>query len=405
MHRLPVAQITTLCSPMTTSRVQIATSAARSIQSITAPQRALVGFDGFIDSILHMVDVRMDMSPIGYKRLNTIGAFALRCGAAAGKSTNIEQVLIEKRFGGNGPLMASALSRLGMSVTYVGAVAKDNITSEIHPTFTPLAQRCETVFPICEPSTTDCLEFDDGKLMFNNTANVQDVTWSSIVERIGLERMMELTQQSALLGIVNWSLLGGVPSIWDGLRREVFPNISKREGGRRIFIDLSDPAKRTDSDIRDALEVITSLDNIDNVHVTLGLNLSESQRIAQAAGIGAYPSHDLATLGESLTFAAAAIRESLNIDTVVIHPREGAAAANAQGQQAWFEGPFTAHPKLSTGAGDHFNGGFAFAQVHGLTLEECLACGTAVSGAYVRDAQSPDMSRLIEFLQVMPGRE
>ena len=69
---------------------------------------------------------------------------------------------------------------------------------------------------------------------------------------------------------------------------------------------------------------------------------------------------------------------------------------------AWFEGPFTATPRLSTGAGDHFNGGFAFAQVHGLPLEECLAVGCAVSGAYVRDALSPDLDRVIAFLRSLP---
>ena len=103
--------------------------------------------------------------------------------------------------------------------------------------------------------------------------------------------------------------------------------------------------------------------------------------------------------------AAETIREKLSLDTIVIHPREGAGAANAAGHSAWFEGPFTAHPKLSTGAGDHFNGGFAFAQVNGLTLEESLATGCAVSGAYVRDAQSPTRERLVGFLSDLPGPE
>jgi sugar/nucleoside kinase (ribokinase family) len=387
------------------SRSEIACSASDALEKVSGESRGLVGFDGFIDSIIHMVDTRVDMSPTGYRRLNTIGAFAMRCAGAAGKSTNIEQVLIEKRFGGNGPLMAGALARLGMKITYIGAVAQDTVTFVPHPVFASFVERCDRVIGVCEPSTTDCLEFDDGKLMFNNTANVQDVTWARVVERVGLDNIIHLAEESALLGIVNWSLQGGVPGIWDGLRREVFPNISQLPGGRRIFIDLSDPAKRTDEDIREALEVITSLEQIPGVNVTLGLNFSESQRIAQAANINAYPGNDTVTMSQSLTTAAVRIREGLNLDTVVVHPREGAAAANARGDQGWFEGPFTAHPKLSTGAGDHFNGGFAFAQVHGLSLEGCLAAGTATSGAYVRDAQSPDRQRLIEFLRVLPGRE
>jgi sugar/nucleoside kinase (ribokinase family) len=113
----------------------------------------------------------------------------------------------------------------------------------------------------------------------------------------------------------------------------------------------------------------------------------------------------MATLGQRVSQAAAAIRELLGLDCVVIHPREGAGAADASGASGWFDGPFTAHPKLSTGAGDHFNGGFAFAQVHGLSLEECLATGCAVSGAYVRDASSPTRERLTAFLGDLPGPE
>jgi hypothetical protein len=41
----------------------------------------------------------------------------------------------------------------------------------------------------------------------------------------------------------------------------------------------------------------------------------------------------------------------------------------------------------------------------GLSLQESLAVGCAVSGAYVRDAESPGRERLVEFLRAMPGPE
>lgn len=384
------------------TRKDIATSAATKIGALARTESALVGFDGFIDSIIHMVDVRHDMSPSGYVRLKTISAFAARCADASGKSTNIEQVLLEDRFGGNGPLMAGGLAQLGMKVDYVGAVGQGPSLA-LHPVFAPFAARCRRVVPVAEPSTTDCLEFDDGKLMFNNTANVQQVTWERLVERVGLDSLRAMVDEAALLGIVNWSLLGGVPGIWRGLVREVLPRASAK--ARRVFIDLSDPAKRTDGDIRGALEHLRELEAAPGVAVTLGLNLSESQRIASVLGLGVYGEGSMATLGQRVSQAAAAIRERLGLDCVVIHPREGAGAADASGASGWFDGPFTAHPKLSTGAGDHFNGGFAFAQVHGLALEECLATGCAVSGAYVRDAASPTRERLTAFLGDLPGPE
>jgi sugar/nucleoside kinase (ribokinase family) len=89
---------------------------------------------------------------------------------------------------------------------------------------------------------------------------------------------------------------------------------------------------------------------------------------------------------------------------VQIHLRRGAAGATRT-EAAWFDGPFTRTPRLSTGAGDHVNGGFSAGQVLGMPLAECLALGCAVSGAYVRDAASPGLERVAGFLRALPGPE
>jgi hypothetical protein len=102
--------------------------------------------------------------------------------------------------------------------------------------------------------------------------------------------------------------------------------------------------------------------------------------------------------------AAAAIRARMGIDCVMVHPRNGAAAADEAGS-AWFDGPFTLSPRLSTGAGDHVNAAFALARCLGMRQEECLAVACAESGAYVRDALSPDLGRLCGFLRELPEPE
>ncbi|MBL9001765.1 MAG: hypothetical protein JNK25_11580 [Phycisphaerae bacterium] len=384
---------------MTETRENTAHAAADALARIARPSPALIGFDGFIDSIIHLVDTRHDMTPDGYTRLATIPAFAARCAAASGRSTNIEQVLIENRFGGNGPLLASSLSRLGCPVTYIGAVGDG--TGGVHPVFRSFADRCHRVIPTGPPSYTHCLEFEDGKLMLNNTRDVQRVTWEHVLATTGDELLHRLVDESPLLGIVNWSLLGGVPGIWRGFLRDILPSVSPSP--RRLFIDLSDPAKRTDADIADALLLLRELEDAPGLSVTLGLNLAESQRIARVLNARAFDDQSMATQSGAVTHAARAIREASNLSCVVIHPREGAAAADDTGNAAWFDGPFTPTPRLSTGAGDHFNGGFAFAQTHGLALDQCLAVGCAVSGAYVRDAESPTRERIESFLHDLPG--
>jgi sugar/nucleoside kinase (ribokinase family) len=94
----------------------------------------------------------------------------------------------------------------------------------------------------------------------------------------------------------------------------------------------------------------------------------------------------------------------LQIGTVVIHPRKGAAGADAAGT-AWFAGPFVKEPKLSTGAGDNFNAGFVTGRLLGLNLEESLCAGTGTSGYYVRNAGSPTVKQLAAFIADLPAPE
>jgi sugar/nucleoside kinase (ribokinase family) len=383
------------------SRADVARAAADSLERwkpTDARLPALVGFDGFIDSIIDVVDQRFDMTPRGFKRITSIEHLALRIGAAAGRSTNIELVVKEDRFGGNGPLMAGAMGRLGAPVTYIGAVGHEDNPSVIHPLFEELAKRCSAVIPVAPPALTDALEMDDGKIMFGKPANVQSITWPMLVETLGLPRIRELADRAVLFAIVNWVMMAGVEGIWEGLCTDVFPQLPNRDR-RRVFIDLADPAKRTDEDVQRAIACLRKINML--IPVTLGLNLAEAERMARVFGVAAFQERGMHTFGAIVQAAARALREKLALACVVIHPREGAAGADST-SSAWFEGPFTATPKLSTGAGDHFNGGFAFAQIHGLPLDQCLAVGCAVSGAYVRDALSPNLPRLLEFLRSLP---
>lgn len=387
----------------TTSRArhEIARSAADKAEAFRGGEgaKALIGFDGFIDSIIHLVSQRRSMELDDFERLETIPAFATRVGMAAGKSANIEMVIREQRFGGNGPLMAGALGRLGMGVTYIGAVGQEDAPETLSPVYEEFASRCETVIPVAAPGHTDALEFEDGKVMLGKPQNIQSVTWERLKETVGLERIEGYCRGAAVVGVVNWVMMGGVEGIWRGLMTDVLSKMAQADRPR-VFIDLCDPAKRTDADVKRALGVIQELNAV--APVTLGLNLAESQRIATVAGASPFDDSHNTGLGQAVRATAESIRETLGLDTVVVHPREGAAAARA-GESAWFEGPFTREPKLSTGAGDHFNGGFAFGQAAGMALDECLACGTGVSGAYVRDALSPSRERLVEFLRDLPA--
>ena len=388
------------------TRADLAQSAADALEAIDSQQalsmRSLVGFDGFVDSIIHVVDKRHSMAHDDYERIHTIPQYAARCGAAANRSANIELVVVDTRFGGNGPLLSNALGSLGSPVTYIGAVSTEEDWNKVDPIYQPFVDLCDQVIPLCPPGRTDALEFDDGKIMLGKPESVQRVTWKRIKEVVGTEKLIEIIDGVSLTSVVNWTLVGGVPGIWEGLCDDVFPHLSK-DRNRRIFIDLSDPAKRTDADIVIAMQLIQRLQKF--MPVTLGLNLAESGRIAGVIGVEVYDDEHNRTLASMVPEAAAIIREKLGLECVVIHQHTGAGGADRSGESHWFAGPYTRKPRISTGAGDHFGGGFSFAQMAGLPLGESLAAACGVAGAYVRDAASPSRPRLIEFLRDLPVPE
>jgi sugar/nucleoside kinase (ribokinase family) len=102
--------------------------------------------------------------------------------------------------------------------------------------------------------------------------------------------------------------------------------------------------------------------------------------------------------GGAVAAHAKAIREKLKIDTVVIHPTTFAAAADSTGAEH-VAGPYVEKPKITTGAGDHFNAGFCLGRMLGFDLTASLQVGVGTSGFYVRQAKSPSVRDLVSFLK------
>ena len=344
----------------------------------------LVGFDGFVDTILHVVDKRE--SAAKFTRLSKMGDFARRIEAAVGLSANFEFVPQMVKLGGNGPIMANALGTYGTPVTYIGNLG----SPAIHPVFADFASRA-TVHSIAEPGYTDAVEFDDGKLMCGKHESLKEINWKNLLRQVPEEELLRIFSGSTLIALVNWTMLPGMSAIFQKLLTRIAP---KLEGAKRwLFFDLADPAKRTAGDIEALLKLVGKFEKYFNV--VLGLNLQESRQIGGVLGIS------LGDEGyEHVTLHAANIREALGIHTVVVHPTSFAAAADATGATHVI-GPFTSKPKITTGAGDHFNAGFCIGRLLGAGLAPSLQIGVATSGYYVRHAKSPRLNDLKKFLQTL----
>jgi len=338
-------------------------------------QSLVVGFDGFVDEIIQVVDKRFDDD--NFSRIETINTLAERIASAAGLSANLELFPLKVKLGGNGPIMANAFINQGYNVTYIGAIGAE----KIHHVFEEFAEKCSDVITLAEPGHTDALEFNDGKLLLGKLSDLRNVKWTCLSETTGKEKLEKIALENCFFAFTNWTMLTGMNSLFDGFS-ELFSTLGVRP---KVFIDLADPTKRAKEDVLLALTKITNLNK--QADVALGLNKNESSLLSAYLGISS----------ADITERARQIREKLNICMVVIHPTEGAAAADSS-DAVWVDGPFTLHPKLSTGAGDNFNAGFCNGWLQGLNLRESLICGVGTSGFYVRNEHSPSGEELIDFL-------
>ena len=349
--------------------------------------RAFVGLDGFVDEIIHVVDKRDNAG--SFQRLRTITALAERLAGAAGRSTNVELVNQRTKLGGNGPIMANALARLGIKVTYIGALGYPHL----HPVFTEFARRAE-VHSIAEAGHTDALEFDDGKLMLGKTDHFKEITWENIQLRFGRDRFIQNFSTADFVGFVNWTMVPHMSDLWESLLREFCPASTGTR--RKIFFDLADPEKRTPRDIARALELIVGFENY--FEVILGLNEKEAYEIGRVMGLNA-ADHSR----DGLANLAAEIQKRAPVNVLVVHPVSYALAVGDPALSI-VEGPFVEKPLITTGAGDHFNSGFCLGKLLGLDNAASLLTGVACSGYYVRSAQSPFVEDLATMLRAWPCR-
>jgi sugar/nucleoside kinase (ribokinase family) len=374
----------TLQSPSHQLREEVAVELLAAEARVGA-MTAFVGLDGFVDEILHAVDKRESAEK--FSRVPTIAKFAERLAAAAGHSTNVELVSQLTKLGGNGPIMANALASFGLKVTYLGILGYPNL----HPVFADFAKRAQ-VHSIAEPGYTDALEFEDGKIMLGKHQSLKQMNWANIKARFGLEKFAASFGSAELVGFVNWTMLTGMTDIWSAVLKEICP---KMKGARRkLFIDLADPEKRTKQDILGALELVTAFEK--HFDVVLGLNEKEGYEIGETLKLKI---NDRSPAG--LLSLCQEIHQRLRINSLVIHPTAYALACGPDGTGI-VEGPFTPKPKITTGAGDHFNSGFCLGKLLSFTTERCLLAGVTTSGFYVRTGQSPSVADLAGMLRDWP---
>jgi len=342
--------------------------------------KALLGFDGFVDQIVHVVDVRYDTDH--FKRVKTLEDYGKKICNAAGLSLNVEMVPVKTKIGGNGTILADALVNQGMKITYIGAMGKDSI----NPVFKELASRIE-VISLSDPAFTDAIEFMDGKIISSKLESFKDISWNTIENKVGQDRLLGILEENDLLGFENWTMIVRMTEIWENMIDKILPRMSM-DKKRVLFIDLADPEKRTQEDIMSGINCLRKFEAY--FETILGLNEKESYEIAELFGKGRNELPDV-------TMVADFLKEQTGISGIVIHTLKQACGV-IKDEKAIVDGPYCDKPLLTTGAGDNFNAGFLTGKMMGLGLQESLLMGTANSGYYVRKAGSASYGELRQFI-------
>jgi hypothetical protein len=374
------------------AHAELCAAAATALGAVPASHRPdiLVGFDGFIDHIIDIVGTRT--SATAYERMPTITAFGAKISAAAGKSAGIGAVKTATKLGGNGPIMANALCAQEAAVTAIGILGEP----AIEPVFQPLASRAKQVVSLGGPAVTDALEFDDGKIMLNFSDPMNAITFDHVAARCGgIDGLKALIARSAGVATVNWSQTPGMTPMWRRLAREVLPGLCARRP--MWFVDLADPHRCPVEAIREGMDALREIQQ--HADVVLGLNENECRQMCSILGI-AYPA--IQPEWEAAREACVALRAKLGFSRVMCHLVRSSAVSWEGGSTA-ADGFFDPKPKITTGAGDHYNAGFFGALLAGIAPAHCLQIGGATSGHYVRTAESPTRAQVIAFLRVQAG--
>lgn len=342
--------------------------------------KATIGFDGFVDEVIHVVDKRIDQEH--YERVKYLKDYGQKIIDASGLSLNIEMIPVNRKLGGNGTIFANSLIKHGMKVNYIGALGKN----QIHEVFREMEEKAR-LFSFSDPGFTDAIEFYDGKIISSKLEPLKDVNWENLKSMVSVGELAEMFDESELISFANWTLLINATEIWKGIYKEVLPLMGSGDR-KKLFVDLADPEKRSEDDLREALEVLKRYNS--KFEVILGLNAKESYEIAELFG---KQKEEFSKIESIAVF----LQKEIDISAVVIHPVKEAVACSAKGTFR-VDGPYCKQPKLTTGAGDNFNAGFMLGQMLGFGMEESLIMGTANSGFYVRNARSCNYQELEDFI-------
>ncbi len=349
-------------------------------------KNVFVGFDGFIDNIKKAVKQRHEQDVVYY---DTLEEFAERISQAKGKSGQVEFITKKIKAGGNAPILAHALGKLGVASYCAGSMGHPTL----HPVFSAMNSNCKKI-SLLNPGESDAVEFNDGKMIFSELSAFENYNWNYIKTSAMVSEIRKAVMSSTLLAFVDWVNLPLASNIWDGVLHDII-----KPSGRKDFIflfDLCDPSKKTVQQIDDVLDLISCFSPYGNV--TLGLNENETLKIWCAIhGVDATNPLEKSKV-PTVEVAGDSVFKSMNIDCLLVHPIDRVVAYR-KNQVLELQGRLVTNPKVLTGGGDNLNAGYCLGLLRELPFEQCIILGIAASGSYIENGESSDIAAIIKYIE------
>ncbi|GAA0190983.1 hypothetical protein GCM10009122_53080 [Fulvivirga kasyanovii] len=354
---------------------------------LSMTKHVFVGFDGFVDKIKKAVKQKNKLDTVYY---NTLNEFSERIDAASGKSGQVEMVTEKIKLGGNAPILADTLGKLGVQSTCLGSMGYP----KIHEVFGQMDEKCRLI-SVLNPGESDAIEFDDGKMIFSELSVYDKYDWEYIRNTVDLDEIRQAVRESNLIAFVNWVNLPHASDIWTGMLNDLI-----KPSGKKDFLflfDLSDPSKKSAEEIDEVLGLMSSF--FPYGKVTLGINENEALKIWAAINRVDLSQPGAKSKLPAVQEAGRQIYQVMNIDYLLIHPVDRTILFH-QGDVLEMPGRLVTEPKVLTGGGDNLNAGYCVGLMSGFSLPLCMLLGMAASGAYIQNGKSPDVRDIKDYIGI-----
>jgi hypothetical protein len=275
-----------------------------------------------------------------------------------------------------------AIGKLNMSTIMMGMYGKE----VMDPIFNEFKERC-TLISLGDPVISNVLEFTDGKIMMPYLNELLNFTWSDLVNLLGDEKLKNIFANADIVSLGYWS---NMPT-FDEFITKLNDNYLIEKSPKRMFFDFANIKKRSVEAIKETFVVLGNLN--DKIPMTLSLNEHE------AVLLFSYYDKELSEDPETVAKTAAAIREQINLDELIIHtPHYAVAASKSEGIAISMQ-DYCLNPAITTGAGDTFNGGYICSSIGDLNISERLAMSNATTRFYITNGFPPNRDELIEEIK------